>query len=316
MHRPFTAAIARATLAVALLAASASAGTLGDRFSTLSGEVQSRLTALTGKLDATQKKQKAALGKAGKALAANSTDLVKALANSAKTVAALDPLFGTDGTIGPLLDDLVTNVEADVADRKALADYRDGVLPDGKTKTAVANLLTSAGDSLTAAGAATTRKSRLSLVKKALGSVASADRSLAKARKTSGVLSTDFEAFADGAHLFAPRMTSTSYQVTNFTMAGGSLRVVLTETIAGKPVTLSFQVAAPSVGEHPVALVPFSRYTDDRGATPATAGTVKITTWDPANMTAAGTFEITYSNATATIRVTKGAFTTTSMTTL
>ena len=312
MHRSFTLAIA----ALALAAAAASAGTLGTRFSSLSGEVQSRLTALTGKLDATQRKQKAALGKAAKALAANSTGLSKDLTNTAKTVAALEPLFGTDGTIGPLLDDLVTDVEADVADRKALADYRDGALPDGKTKTAVAKLLTSAGDNLTSAGAAATRKARMSLVKKARGAVTIADGSLAKARRKSGVLTTDIEAFADGLHLFSPRLAGSSYQVTNFSMAGGSLRVVLTETVAGKAITMSFQVAAPSTGEHPVAIVPFSRFTDDRGALPATAGTVNITTWDPANMTAAGTFEITYSNGTTTVRVTKGAFTAIAMPTM
>ncbi len=299
---------APAALAVLLVLDAASADTLSARFPQLATEVQTRLAALaTPPLTHVQKKQKSALTKAGKPLAVDTEDLAKTIADEKSAVAALDAVFKTDATLSPMLDSVVAIASTDVNDFQTFVAARVGAMPAGSARTKANADLTSAAKSETAAAVATkTRAARLGLYAKALGALLKAD---ALARKAAlGDVVDQMEAFVGTRRLFAAAGT-TSTATAIYAAGPNELRVAASFQSLGKLYNVAFRVDAPDVGSFQVSVAPDSTiFVDGVGQLPATSGSVQISTWDPTNQKAAGTFDVVYSNGTTTVHVTSGAF--------
>src|SRR5947207_1563447 len=81
-------------------------------YPTFASTVKSRLDALTGALSKDEKKQKTALTKASKALAATAGDLGKMIGAASKAVAPLEPVFAEDAQLKGAFDLIVNDLHA------------------------------------------------------------------------------------------------------------------------------------------------------------------------------------------------------------
>jgi hypothetical protein len=319
IHTPMRHTILAALAAAAVLVADfASADTLAGRYPALAAEIEDRLEVLVvPPLSAIERRQKAALTRAKKPMALETNDLAKTLVNRRLTVAALEATFKADPTIAPMLDQLLFNAQLDVTDRTAYLDARAAVLPAGAIQRRVSAFAAAADRIIGLAGdPKRTRAARLGLLSRAFATVTAGEKFLRKGLLTAGVVVDQMEAYAGDRYLFASVGTSSNAMAEYFSADAGMLRLSGGFESDGMRAMLQIRVDAPSVGDHAVVISNDSSYMREAGQLAATGGTVKITTWDPANHLVAGTFEVTFSNGTTTVAVTKGTFSFVNMQTL
>jgi len=306
MRKPALAALVAVLLFVC---GPASADTVAARFPRLVAEIQTRLTQLAlPPLSRLQKRQKAACTKVQKPLAAATDDLAKFLVSERTVVATLDPSFKDDATVAQMLDDILLAAQTDVLEVNAFVNVRANALPTSALRKKSLAVLAGAGRFMTLAGdAKRARATRIAYLSKVLAYDASADKLVRKALLTSGVVVTQMELHADAHALVATTGTS-SLTFAMYVAADDKLTVIGGFESMGVRRDLQFRVDGPAVGDRPVVLSQDTFFHDDRGIFSATSGTVHVTTWDPANHKAAGTFEMVFSNGAATVNVTQGAF--------
>jgi hypothetical protein len=307
MRIPLLAALAAAVL---IVPDAASGGTLATRFPQLASEIQTRLAALQlPPLSRVEKRQKAALVKAGKPIAVDTNDLAKTLVNERLAIAALDATFKTDATIPGILDSMLSSAQFDVSERTAFLSARVDALPTSALKKKATASVTAANKQFGfSSDPKRTRVARFSALSKALAADAAGEKSARKALLTAGVVVDQIEIQAGDRYLFASTGTASNATAEFDTTIAGAFRIVGSFESQGTHVLMQMRVDSPEVGAHGVSLTTDSSYVGDSGMLSATSGTVQFTTWDPANHTAAGTFYVVFSNGTNTITVTGATF--------
>jgi hypothetical protein len=322
MHRSFAPLIAVLAAGVALLVALAPLDAFGAplaaTYADLRTEVQTRLDQLpeTG-LAKDQKKQKSALTKARAALDHDGATLSVTVADAGKVIGALDPVFPGDPTFGPHLDTVLTDLRSSVVTR--IDDLSRRVAPlleTDKTRTKVQGLAAQANAALVPGDAAgATRPIRAKSLAKSLSQVVKADKLIAKAFAPGGarVKAPSFAADVDGD----PVVLSTapgSFVVLYDDQPGGFLTVrAKATTTDGVLHNIFVSVPGPARGLRAVrAGTPYTSSTQLMPL-PSSSGTVRITSWNPASLEVAGTFDVTYSDGTTTVQITDGKFATNAM---
>lgn len=305
-------------LALALLAVTPADGaTLGSRFPTLFGVLQARITAFgsTG-LSKAEKKQKATVAKAVKALSVDTEDLAKTLANAGKAVKAVDAVYPTDGTLSPLLDEVVSDLTADVTRRGAVLSFSIDALDDGTAKTKARALSDSSEAGIVAATTATPRTARIDLLKQAFASIAKGEKVVRKAGGGGGVTTTALDVDIDGNHLHLPPASGDYVYTVTYDSAMDRFLLSARGRIGTDVHAFTLMVPGPDLGLRTVPPGPQTMYTPPvAGGGPylLTNSNVTFTAWDPANGKVAVRFSLTFANPGTTVQLTSGTLTSTSM---
>jgi hypothetical protein len=319
--RPAAVRFGAACLAVALVftALPAEADTLASKYATLVAEIDTRLAAIPASHPSKlQKKQKSALTKAAVVMNHDAADVAGTLADTKKLVSGLDKTFPADATLGPLLDQPVTDVHDVALAALNLVSLRDqGVPSNVASKAKIEALIAKAGVSFAAYDTATARTPRLAAVKSALKSVSKASAALDKVLGPGGgdVTTTAFDVSVDGVNFHLPNDSGqTNYTVIYSSPGAGSLNVVASGPEGASRDNISLTVMSPGLGDRDIqATSNFTRTPGGPMNLTAVSGTMHISSWDPAGHKVAGTFTVTYSNGAMTVTLTGGTFSTTNM---
>jgi hypothetical protein len=306
MRRLLSAALAAAFFVSGTLAFAATLGGLYPAFATT---VQNRLSVLTGALSKDEKKQKTALTKASKALAATSNDLAKMISAASKAVAALEPAYPEDPQFQGAFDQIVNDLHAEVTQRINGLGIGIDLLPEGKKKAAAQALRAKTDAAETTFASATSRAAQLKLVAGEYASVLKAERILASPGPGLVAL-TRFSALVGKELVQAPGLPPQRLIRSVYDQSGtGAFTFSATSGGAEERTSVSFSVAAPGAGAKPMAVSADSWYSTSRDAPHqlVTSGTVTFTVWDPDNRRASGTLTATFADGT---KLTKGVFST------
>jgi hypothetical protein len=305
-------------LCLTLLAArTADGATLASRFPTLVGTLQARIAAFgsTG-LSKVEKKQKSTLTKSVNALSVDTEDLAATLVNAGKAVKGVDAVYPADGTLSPLLDDLLADVTADVTRRGAVLFFSIQALADGSSKTKAQALSDGGEASIVASATATPRSARIALLKRALKSIAKGEKVVRKAGGGGGVTTTALDVDIDGQHLHLPPASADTFYSVTFDTAMNRFLLSGRGKVGADVHAFTMMVPNPDFGARVVPPGPQSGYTPPvPGGGPylLTSGTVTFTTWDPTNARVAARFTLTFANSLNTVQFTDGTLSSTSL---
>jgi hypothetical protein len=302
---------------VLLAVGTADAETLSSKFPTLIGTIQARIAAFgTSGLSKTEKKQKATLGKVVKAMNADTDDLAKSLVYIGKTVKGVDAVYPTDGTLSPLLDDMVGSVVTDVTRRGSELFYSIQALPDGAAKTKSQTLSDASEADVIASATATPRTARVALLKNALTSIAKAERIVRKAGGGGGVTTTALDVDVDGQRLHVPAASGDFLYTVSYDSAMDRFSLSVRGTAGGVVHAFTMMVPDPDFGDRMVPPGPLTSYTPPvPGGGPylLTSGNITFTAWDPAGGKVAARFDLTFTNPNATVVLSNGSLSSTSL---
>lgn len=302
---------------VLLAVRAADAATLASRFPTLVGTLQARIAAFgTSGLTKTDKKQKATLAKAVKALTADSDDLASTLVNAGKAIKGVEAVYPTDDSLGALLDDILTAVSTDVTRRGQTLFFSIENLEDGAAKTKAQTLSDASEADIVASAMTTVRADRVVLLKRAVKSIAKGEKIVRKAGGGGGVTTTKLDVDIDGQHLGLPPSSGDFAYTVTYDQVLDRFLLNARGTAGGAVHAFTLMVPDPDLGARDVPPGPTSSYTPPvPGGGPylLTSGTVTFTEWDPAGRKVAARFSLSFANSATTVQLTDGRLTSTSL---
>lgn len=311
MHRSIPAVVLALLL---FLGAHAAAESLATRFPEVSGEVAARLGALpTTGLTRDERRLRANLNKAAKALAKDAADLALTLKFARKAMLRIDTSYPGDAEFAPLLDALVEGLKLDVTTRGGAFSASVQDLPDGTAKTRAEALDAASQLEIQATFDAPTRADSLTHLSTANALIVKGQRVVRRAGGGTTAATNSLDVNIDGNPLHLPPASGEYTYTAIYDQAMDSFILSARGTIDTTQHIFALRVMSPGAGPHPVQGGPSSTYTSSAIAPQPPfvlmpGATIDFTTWDPDNGKIAGTFSASFNNGTTTVALTNGRF--------